>query len=54
MIVWLWDAGSGRGVTDDQTRARQAAEALLRGGRADAAARALARGSRQWVPVLHR
>ena len=37
MIVWLWDAGSGRGVTDDQTRARRAAEMLMRSGRADAA-----------------
>jgi hypothetical protein len=37
VIVWLWDAGSGRGVTDDQTRARQAAETLIRTGRADAA-----------------
>jgi hypothetical protein len=41
MIVWLWDAdGSGRrglGVSDDQGRARQAAEACLRSGQADAA-----------------
>jgi len=37
VIVWLWDAGSGRGVTDDQARARQAAEMLIRTGRADAA-----------------
>ncbi len=37
MIVWLWDAGSGRGVTDDQNRARRAAETLMRTGRADAA-----------------
>lgn len=37
MIVWLWDAGSGRGVTDDETRARLAAETFMRSGRADAA-----------------
>ena len=37
MIVWLWDAGSGHGVTDDQARARRAAELLMRNGRADAA-----------------
>jgi hypothetical protein len=37
MIVWLWDAGSGHGVTDDQARARRAAEVLMRSGRADAA-----------------
>jgi hypothetical protein len=37
VIVWLWDAGSGRDVTDDQARARQAAEMLIRTGRADAA-----------------
>jgi hypothetical protein len=37
VIVWLWDAGGGRGVTDDQARARQAAETLIRAGRADAA-----------------
>ena len=37
MIVWLWDAGSGHGVTDDETRARQAAEVLMRSGQADAA-----------------
>lgn len=37
MIVRLWDAGSGHGVTDDQARARRAAEVLMRSGRADAA-----------------
>ena len=37
MIVRLWDAGSGHGVTDDQARARRAAEVLVRSGRADAA-----------------
>jgi len=37
VIVWLWDAGSGRGVTDDQARARRAAEVLMRSGRADVA-----------------
>lgn len=29
MIVWLWDAGSARGVTDDEQRARHAAEASM-------------------------
>ena len=41
MIVYLWDASgpdrSGRGVSDDQGRARQAAEAVLRSGQAHAA-----------------
>jgi len=37
VIVWLWDAGSGHGVTDDQARARRAAEVLMHSGRADAA-----------------
>jgi hypothetical protein len=38
VIVWLWDASiparSGRGVTDDETRARQAAEAWMCSGNA--------------------
>jgi hypothetical protein len=34
MIVWLWDAGSAHGVSDDDARAREAAEALIRDGRA--------------------
>lgn len=41
MIVWLWDAcgpaRSGRGVTDDDARARQTAEACTRGSQASAA-----------------
>lgn len=40
MIVWLWDAcepGQFRGVTDDETRAREAAEACLTSGQANAA-----------------
>jgi hypothetical protein len=37
VIVWLWDAGSARGVTDDESRARRAAEAFMRSGRADTA-----------------
>jgi len=37
MTVWLWDAGAARGVTDDETRAREAAEAFIRSGRADTA-----------------
>lgn len=37
VIVWLWDAGTGRGVTDDESRARQAAEAFMRSGQADTA-----------------
>ena len=36
MIVFLWDVpvpgGTARGITDDDTRARQAAEAWLRAG----------------------
>jgi hypothetical protein len=41
MIVWLWDASGparrGRGVTDDEGRARHAAVALLRTGEATTA-----------------
>jgi len=41
MIVWLWDAPGptccGRGVTDDEGRAREAAEACLRNGQASIA-----------------
>jgi len=37
MIVWLWDAGSAHGVSDDDARAREAAEALIRDGRATGA-----------------
>lgn len=41
MIVWLWDARlparTGRGVTDNEGRARQAAETWMRGGGAGAA-----------------
>lgn len=41
MIVWLWDttaaACEGRGVTDDETRAREAAEARMRSDQADSA-----------------
>jgi hypothetical protein len=41
VIVWLWDASgptrSGRGVTDDEARARQAAEAWIRSGHANTA-----------------
>jgi hypothetical protein len=41
VIVWLWEASgptrSGRGITDDETRARQAAEAWIRAGHASAA-----------------
>jgi hypothetical protein len=41
MIVWLWDAcgpeRSGRGVTDDEARAIQRAEMLMRSGQANVA-----------------
>lgn len=41
MILWLWDADGdgrrGRGVSDDEGRARQAAEAVLRSGQAHGA-----------------
>jgi hypothetical protein len=41
MIVWLWDAAgphrAGRGVTDNDTSARLAAEACIRSGDATAA-----------------
>ena len=38
MILWLWDADgparTGRGVTNDETRAIKAAEACMRNGQA--------------------
>ena len=40
MIVWLWDAtepGGCHGVTDDDTRARAAAETCMRNGSASTA-----------------
>jgi hypothetical protein len=41
MIVWLWaacgPARRGLGVTDDETRARQAVEAILNSGDASSA-----------------
>jgi hypothetical protein len=37
VIVWLWDAGSALGVTNEESRARQAAEAFIRSGGADVA-----------------
>ena len=37
VIVWLWDAGSALGVTDDESRARQAAETFIHNGRATVA-----------------
>jgi hypothetical protein len=37
MIVWLWDAGSAHGVSDDDARAREVAETLIRDGRASSA-----------------
>jgi hypothetical protein len=37
ITVFLWDAGSSSGVTDDEQRARRAAAACIRGGRATVA-----------------
>jgi hypothetical protein len=40
VIVWLWDAtepGGCRGITDDDTRARAAAETCIRDGSASSA-----------------
>jgi hypothetical protein len=37
MIVWVWDAGSDCGVSDDRSRARKAAAAFLRAGSTDTA-----------------
>ncbi|WP_300603448.1 hypothetical protein [Trebonia sp.] len=37
MIVFLWDAGNAHGVTDDESRARQAAGACLISGQATTA-----------------
>jgi hypothetical protein len=37
MIVWLWDAGSGHGISDDDGSARAAAETLIRDGQAASA-----------------
>jgi hypothetical protein len=30
MIVWLWESSGARGVTDNDTRAREVAEAFMR------------------------
>jgi hypothetical protein len=37
MTVWLWEAGNRRGVSDDLSRAREAAAASLRDGRTGSA-----------------
>jgi hypothetical protein len=37
MMVWLWETGSERGVSDDLTRACEAASACLRDGQAGSA-----------------
>jgi hypothetical protein len=36
-MVWLWDAGRARGITDDEDRAREAAAGFIRRGRATGA-----------------
>ena len=57
MIVWLWDAGNARGVTDDESRAQQAAQASLRGSGADTArveGAALVTGVRTLTTVYRR
>jgi hypothetical protein len=49
VILWLWDAHgpdrAGRGVTDDEARALEAAEACLRSGHAHDGAACALRGS---------
>jgi hypothetical protein len=37
MIVWLWDAGNAAGVTDNESRAREAATVFVLTGRATSA-----------------
>jgi hypothetical protein len=37
VMVWLWDAGSAHGISDDPARARKAAEGFLCAGRASSA-----------------
>ena len=37
MIVWLWEAGSAAGVTDDPGKARRNAACVMRGTGADTA-----------------
>ena len=37
MIVWLWDAGSAHGVTDDESRARNTVTAFMQSNQADSA-----------------
>ena len=51
MTVWLWEAGSGRGVSDDPSQACAAASACLRGGQADSARveRALLLAGGDWL-----
>jgi hypothetical protein len=51
MTVWLWEAGSERGISGDLSRACEAAAACLRGGQADSARveRALLRAGGDWL-----
>jgi hypothetical protein len=51
MNVWLWEAGSGRGVSDQERQARAAAAAYVRGGQAGSARveRALLMAGDQWL-----
>jgi hypothetical protein len=37
VILWLWDAGSMHGVTDDESHARKSARACMGGSAADTA-----------------
>ena len=56
MTVWLWEAGSGRGVSDQERRARAAAAACVRGGRAGSARveRALVMAGDRWLTPGYR
>jgi hypothetical protein len=37
VILWLWDAGSAHGVTDDESRARKTVTTLMRSNVANSA-----------------
>ena len=56
MNVWLWEAGGGRGVSDQERRARAAAAAYVRGGQAGSARveRALLMAGDRWLTSGYR
>jgi hypothetical protein len=57
VIVWLWDAGSALGVTDDEARARKTVTAFMQNNKVDSArleSATLATGVRTLTTVYRR